>query len=83
MKMFDVFLISDHIAKHGRMTEAEARWTFWQIIHAVDYCHSHRVVHRDLKVGPKGANAMKNIPVHVHMLYVSLQVPVHAGFKDP
>ncbi|KAL4229017.1 Serine/threonine-protein kinase sik2 [Mactra antiquata] len=41
--------IFDYIAQHGRMSEAEARKKFWQIINAVDYCHKNRVVHRDLK----------------------------------
>ena len=41
----------DYIAKHGRMPEPEARKKFWQIIKAVDYCHSRHIVHRDLKVG--------------------------------
>lgn len=32
------------------MTEDEAGYFFKQIVHAVDYCHRHRVVHRDLKL---------------------------------
>ncbi|GIL76389.1 hypothetical protein Vretifemale_5984 [Volvox reticuliferus] len=32
------------------MTEDEAGFFFKQIVHAVDYCHRHRVVHRDLKL---------------------------------
>lgn len=43
-------LFADYIAKHGRMSENEARKKFWQIINAVEYCHKRRVVHRDLKV---------------------------------
>jgi len=34
----------------GRMKEDEARRYFQQLIHAVDYCHSRGVYHRDLKV---------------------------------
>ncbi|XP_040580561.1 uncharacterized protein [Lepeophtheirus salmonis] len=41
--------IFEYIAIHGRMTEPAARRTFWQIVEAVDYCHRHHVVHRDLK----------------------------------
>ena len=41
---------ADYIAQHGRMREPDARKKFWQIIHAVDYCHERRIVHRDLKV---------------------------------
>ena len=31
------------------MSESLARKKFWQIVEAIDYCHSHNVVHRDLK----------------------------------
>ena len=40
----------DYIAKHGKLSEKNARLKFTQIIDAVDYCHRCRVVHRDLKV---------------------------------
>lgn len=32
------------------MQEDEALYFFKQLVHAVDYCHRHHVVHRDLKV---------------------------------
>ena len=38
----------EYIACHGRMSEALARKKFWQIVEAIDYCHAHNVVHRDL-----------------------------------
>ncbi|CAH1796976.1 unnamed protein product, partial [Owenia fusiformis] len=41
--------IFDHLVAHGRMNEKEARARFKQIVAAVAYCHSHHVVHRDLK----------------------------------
>lgn len=31
------------------MDEVEARRIFYQIVEAVNYCHTHNVVHRDLK----------------------------------
>lgn len=31
------------------MSENEARKKFWQILSAVEYCHNHHIVHRDLK----------------------------------
>ncbi|KAH8317369.1 hypothetical protein KR074_010693 [Drosophila pseudoananassae] len=39
----------DYIAKYGRMSESAARYKFWQIISAVEYCHKKGIVHRDLK----------------------------------
>lgn len=34
----------------GRLPEAKARKWFRQIVDAVDYCHAHLVIHRDLKL---------------------------------
>lgn len=41
--------IFDYLAKHGRLSEVEARRKFWQILSAVEYCHNRNIVHRDLK----------------------------------
>lgn len=39
-----------HIVQHGVLDEEEARRYFRDVVQAVDYCHSHSVVHRDLKI---------------------------------
>ncbi|XP_076310251.1 serine/threonine-protein kinase SIK2-like isoform X1 [Tachypleus tridentatus] len=41
--------IFDFVAQHGRMPETMAQKMFWQILSAVEYCHNHYIVHRDLK----------------------------------
>jgi len=46
-----LILCADFIAGHRRLSEVDARNKFWQIIHAVKYCHQRGIVHRDLKVG--------------------------------
>ncbi|XP_009615544.1 CBL-interacting serine/threonine-protein kinase 8 [Nicotiana tabacum] len=39
----------DKIVHHGRLSEAESRRYFQQLIEGVDYCHIKGVYHRDLK----------------------------------
>ncbi|XP_061697807.1 serine/threonine-protein kinase SIK1 [Syngnathoides biaculeatus] len=51
----------DHLTSNGRMSEAEARKKFWQILTAVDYCHRHHIVHRDLKTENLLLDANMNI----------------------
>lgn len=48
MTQFSTF--ADYIARYGKMSERAARQKFWQILSAVEYCHNHGIVHRDLKV---------------------------------
>lgn len=55
--------IFDYIARHGKMTEVDARKKFWQIILAVEYCHNHHVVHRDLKAENLLLDANMNIKI--------------------
>ncbi|CAI0467667.1 unnamed protein product [Linum tenue] len=40
----------DRIAFKGRLSEAEGRKLFHQLIDGVSYCHNHGVFHRDLKL---------------------------------
>jgi len=35
---------------HGRLDERHAKHLFIQMVHAVDYLHSHSIIHRDLKL---------------------------------
>lgn len=54
-------LPADHLTSNGRMSETEARKKFWQILTAVDYCHRHHIVHRDLKTENLLLDANMNI----------------------
>lgn len=51
----------DYLTSNGRMIESDARKKFWQILTAVDYCHSHNIVHRDLKMENLLLDANMNI----------------------
>lgn len=37
----------DYLVRKGRLSEKEARRFFKQIVSAVDFCHKHKVCHRD------------------------------------
>lgn len=39
----------DYIITHGRLKEKLARTFFKQVVAAIEYCHSMRVIHRDIK----------------------------------
>lgn len=52
---------ADYLTTNGRMSEADARKKFWQILTAVDYCHYHHIVHRDLKTENLLLDANMNI----------------------
>ncbi|XP_039224417.1 serine/threonine-protein kinase SIK1 [Crotalus tigris] len=51
----------DHLTTRGHLNEHEARKKFWQILSAVEYCHSHHIVHRDLKTENLLLDANMNI----------------------
>eukprot|EP00359_Climacostomum_virens_P001966 CAMPEP_0204898808 /NCGR_PEP_ID=MMETSP1397-20131031/1497_1 /ASSEMBLY_ACC=CAM_ASM_000891 /TAXON_ID=49980 /ORGANISM="Climacostomum Climacostomum virens, Strain Stock W-24" /LENGTH=433 /DNA_ID=CAMNT_0052066693 /DNA_START=173 /DNA_END=1474 /DNA_ORIENTATION=+ len=53
-----IFLVTEYVSggdiyslleRRGRISEAEARHYFQQLISALEYCHSQAIVHRDLK----------------------------------
>ncbi|XP_042175771.1 serine/threonine-protein kinase SIK2 isoform X2 [Oncorhynchus tshawytscha] len=51
----------DYLTSNGRMSEDEAQKKFGQILTAVDYCHRHHIVHRDLKTENLLLDANMNI----------------------
>uniref|UniRef100_A0A4W4GSM7 non-specific serine/threonine protein kinase n=1 Tax=Electrophorus electricus TaxID=8005 RepID=A0A4W4GSM7_ELEEL len=55
--------IFDHLASRGRLSEADARRKFWQILSAVAYCHEQGIVHRDLKAENLLLDAHMNIKI--------------------
>lgn len=56
-----LILSADHLTSNGHLSESEARKKFWQILSAVEYCHSHHIVHRDLKTENLLLDANMNI----------------------
>lgn len=40
----------DYIATRGKLSEKRARYFFRQLVSALEYCHAHMIVHRDLKL---------------------------------
>lgn len=65
----------DHLTSNGRMSEDEARKKFWQILTAVDYCHRHHIVHRDLKTENLLLDANMNIKLAGTSAIYSLLLP--------
>lgn len=53
----------DKIVHHGRLSEAESRRYFQQLIDGVDYCHSKGVYHRDLKPENLLLDSLGNIKI--------------------
>jgi len=49
MEMCEGGELFDRIINKGHFSEKEARFTFLQIIQALNYCHSNGICHRDLK----------------------------------
>lgn len=40
----------DHVRARRRLPEAEASLIFQQLVHALQHCHAHGIVHRDIKL---------------------------------
>ncbi|XP_043232333.1 MAP/microtubule affinity-regulating kinase 3-like isoform X8 [Amphibalanus amphitrite] len=55
--------VFDYLVFHGRMKEKEARLKFRQIVSAVQYCHSKRIIHRDLKAENLLLDSQMNIKI--------------------
>ncbi|XP_062906273.1 serine/threonine-protein kinase SIK2-like isoform X2 [Mobula hypostoma] len=51
----------EHLSERGPLSECEARDKFGQLLSAVEYCHRHHIVHRDLKTENMLLDADMNI----------------------
>ncbi|KAK3527353.1 hypothetical protein QTP86_021937, partial [Hemibagrus guttatus] len=71
--------IFDYLASHGRLSEAEARRKFWQILSAVEYCHQRSIVHRDLKAENLLLDANMNIKIAGKWTNDVIQLILHSS----
>ncbi|CAH2221028.1 NUAK family SNF1-like kinase 2 [Pelobates cultripes] len=53
----------DYISERQKLSEQEARRFFRQIVSAVQYCHAHGIVHRDLKLENILLDENKNVKI--------------------
>ncbi|XP_059825029.1 serine/threonine-protein kinase SIK1 isoform X2 [Hypanus sabinus] len=51
----------EHLSERGPLSEREAQEKFGQLLSAVEYCHHHHIVHRDLKTENMLLDADMNI----------------------
>lgn len=63
----------DYLVKKGRLTPKEARRFFRQIISALDFCHSHSICHRDLKVKLRSLINQKILWFHFRAFFLQFQ----------
>ena len=75
----------DYIVSKGRLAADEARHFFHQIVAGGEYCHYHKIVHRDLKV--RHTSSFLGIPVPRRVWAVSSHdastVPCHVRKNKP
>lgn len=50
MEYVDNGTLLDYVVRHGKLKERQARNLSRQILSALDYCHWHNIVHRDLRL---------------------------------
>ncbi|KAI8381274.1 kinase-like domain-containing protein [Radiomyces spectabilis] len=53
----------DALSRLGRCTEKRAQFWFRQLVDAVKYCHSHGIIHRDLKLENVLLDANDNVKI--------------------
>ena len=61
-----LYIYTEYLIQNGHMSEDDARKKFCQIVKAVDYCHQHNIVHRDLKVSLYFMNTNRYVCINSH-----------------
>jgi polo-like kinase 1 len=51
LEICDNQTVNELLKRRKRLTEIEVMCYMQQIISALDYCHKHQIIHRDLKLG--------------------------------
>ena len=62
------------LKKGGSLTEGDAKVIFAQLIDAINYCHGHKIVHRDIKLQNILLTETRPPTIKVHEIYIYIYI---------